>query len=127
MSESLPCGEIKIDKNVYLEYILNTLDDSDVGYFVECDLKNPHKIKEETKNYHFSPENKTRPQDKLSDYMNEMTPKSYTQNKKLLCNCTDEKNYFVHYRTMEIYVRHEMIVDKVHEIILFMQSKWLVN
>ena len=31
MSQSLPCDEIKIDKNVKLEEILNTADDSDIG------------------------------------------------------------------------------------------------
>ena len=33
MSEPLPYDEIKFDKNVKLEDILNTLDDSDIGYF----------------------------------------------------------------------------------------------
>ena len=39
MSEPLPYDEIKIDKNVKLEDMLNTLDDSDIGYFIEVDLK----------------------------------------------------------------------------------------
>ena len=37
MSQSLPYDEIKFDKNVKLEDILNTPDDSDIGYFVEVD------------------------------------------------------------------------------------------
>ena len=41
-----------------LEEILNTPDDSDIGYFVEVDLKYPDNIKEETKNFPFTPENK---------------------------------------------------------------------
>ena len=48
MSESLPYDEIKLDKNVELEDILKTPDDSDIGYFVECDLKYPDNIKEVT-------------------------------------------------------------------------------
>ena len=39
MSEPIPYDEIKIDKNVKLEDRLNTLDDSDIGYFIEVDLK----------------------------------------------------------------------------------------
>ena len=39
MSESLPYDEIKFDTNVTSEKILNTLDDSDIGHFVEVDLK----------------------------------------------------------------------------------------
>ena len=35
ISQPLPYDEIKFDKNVKLEDILNTPDDSDIGYFVE--------------------------------------------------------------------------------------------
>ena len=41
MSEPLPYDEIKFDNTVKLEDILNTRDDSDIGYFVEVDLKYP--------------------------------------------------------------------------------------
>ena len=40
MSQYLP-HEIKFDKNVKLEDILNTSDDSDIGYIPEVDLKDP--------------------------------------------------------------------------------------
>ena len=58
MSESLPYDEIKLDNNVNLEDILNTRDDSDIGYFVEVDLKYPDNIKQKTKIFPFAPENK---------------------------------------------------------------------
>ena len=45
MSEPLPYDEIKFDKNVKLEAILNTPDDNDIGYFVEADLIYPDNIK----------------------------------------------------------------------------------
>ena len=35
------------------EKILNTPDDSDIGYFLEVDLKHPDEIKEKTKNFQF--------------------------------------------------------------------------
>ena len=56
--EPLPDDEIKIDKIVKLEDILNTNDDSDIGYFVEVDLTYPNNIKEKTKNFPFAPVNK---------------------------------------------------------------------
>ena len=58
MSEYLPYDEIKIDNIIELEDILNTPDDSDIGYFVEIDLIYPNNIKEKTKNFPFAPENK---------------------------------------------------------------------
>ena len=58
MSEPLPYNEIKFDKNVKLEDILNTTNDSDIGYFIEVELKYPEYIKEKTKNLPFAPVNK---------------------------------------------------------------------
>ena len=58
MSEYLLYDEIKFDRNVKLEDILNTPDYSDIGYFIEVDLKYPDNIKEKTKNFPFAPENK---------------------------------------------------------------------
>ena len=39
MSQPLPYDEIKFNKNVKLEDILKTPDDSDLGYFIEVDLR----------------------------------------------------------------------------------------
>ena len=50
-----------------LEEILNTPDDSDNGYSIEVDLKNPDIIKEKTKNFPFCPENEIIPNDKYTD------------------------------------------------------------
>ena len=59
--------------------------------------------------------------------MKEIKPETYTQSRKLLCDWSDKKNYLVHYSMLKFFVRHGMIVDKVHEIISFKQSKWLEN
>ena len=58
MSEPLPYDEIEFHNNIGLEDILNTPDHSDIGYFVEVDLKYPDDIKEKTKNFPFAPVNK---------------------------------------------------------------------
>ena len=49
MSQFLLSDEIEFDKDVKLEDKLITPDDSDIGFIVECDLKNPDNIKEKTK------------------------------------------------------------------------------
>ena len=116
---------LNLIKTLQLEEILNTKDDSEIGYFVECDLKYTDKIKQKTKYFPFAPENKYSPQDKFTNYMNEIKPDSFTQCKKLVCDWTDKKNYLIHYRLLKFYVKHGMIVEKVHEIISFKQSKWL--
>ena len=125
MSEPLPYDEIKFDKNVNLEDILNTPDDSVFGYFVEVDIKYPGKIKEKTKHFPFAPVNRKINPDDFSDYMKTIKPDTYTQTKKLICNWCDKKSYLIQYRTLKFYVRHGMIVDKAHTVISFKQSKWL--
>ena len=125
MSEPVPYDEIKFDNNVTLENISNTPDDSDIGYFVEVDLIYPDNIKKRTKIFPFAPVNKKINFDDISDYMKEIRPDTYTKNKKLICDWSDKKNYLVHYRMLKFYLRHGMIVDKVHDIISFRQSRWL--
>ena len=78
-SESPPYDESKFDKNVILEGIVNTLDDSHIVYFVRVDLKYPHKIIEKAKYFLFIREIKTKPQDKISEQMNDLKPNIYTQ------------------------------------------------
>ena len=125
MSEPLPYDEIKFDDNVNLEDILNTPDDSDIGYLIEVDLNYPDNIKEKTKNFPFCPENKKINPNKFSEYMKEIKPDTYIQTSKLICDWSDKKNYLTHYRMLKFYIRHGMIVDKVHSIISFKQSRWL--
>ena len=87
MSQMLPYDEIEMwhghtDKYWnWLEEILNTPDDSDIGYFLEVDLMYPDNIKEKTKNFSFCPEIKKIDPDKYKDYMKKIKPKNYTKSK----------------------------------------------
>ena len=92
MSEPLPYYDITFDDNIKIEDILNTPDDSDIGYFIEVDLKYPDNIKEKTKNLPFAPVNKKINPDNFSDYMKEIKPDNYTPTKKLICDWSDKKN-----------------------------------
>ena len=56
MCEYLPYKNLKIDNDVTLEVILNTPDDSDVGYIIECDLHAPEEIHEKLKQFPPCPE-----------------------------------------------------------------------
>ena len=125
MSQYLPYDEIKLDNTVKLEDILNTPDDSDIGYFVEVDLKYPDNIKQKTKNFPFAPENKKNNPDNFNDYMKLIKLDNYIKTEKLICDWSDKQNYLVHYRMLKFYIRHGMLIDKVHSVISFKQSKLL--
>ena len=125
MSQYLPYDEIKFDNTVKLEDILNTPDDSEKGYFIELDLIYPDNIKEKTKNFPFAPMNKKINPNNFNDYMKEIKPDTYIQSSKLICDWSNKKNYLIHYRMLKFYIRHGMIIDRVHDIISFKQNKWL--
>ena len=131
LSQFLPYDEIEMwhghpDKYLkWLDINLITPDDADIGYFLEVNLKYPDDIKEKTKHFPFCPENKKINPNKYNDYMKKIKPKNYTKSEKLICDWTDKKRYLIHYRMLKFYVRHGMIVEKIHEILSFKQCKWL--
>ena len=45
----------------------------------------------------------------------------------MICDFSNKKNYLTHYRMLKFYIRHGMIVAKVHNIISFKQSRWLAK
>ena len=92
MSEPLPYDEIKVDNKIELEDILNTPDDSDIGYVIEVDLKYPDSIKEKTINFPFAPVNKKIDPENFNDYMKEIKPDTFIQTSKLICDWSDKKN-----------------------------------
>ena len=116
MSQFLPYDEIEMwhghpDKYWnWLDEILNTPDDSEIGYFLEIDLKYPDNIKQKTKYFPFCPENKKINPNKYNEYMNSIKPENYTKSKKLICDWSDKKKYLIHYRMLKFYVRHGMII-----------------
>ena len=57
MSQFLPYDDIKFDRNLSLEAIINTLNDNDLASFVEVDLFYPDNIREKTKNFLIAPVN----------------------------------------------------------------------
>ena len=108
MSDYLPYNEIKFDRNVKLEEILINPDDSDIGYFIEVDIKYSDNKKNETKNFPFAPVNRKINPDNFNDYTKEVEPDTYAQTKKLICDWSDKKNFLIHYRMLKFYVRHGM-------------------
>ena len=57
--------------------------------------------------------------------MKTIKPDTYNQTEKLICDWIDKRNYKILYRMLKFYVSHGVILDKVHEMISFEQSKWL--
>ena len=131
MIQTLPYDKIEMwhdHPDIYmikLEEILNTPDDSDTGSFIEVDLGYPDNINKKQRTFHFVLKIETVHKEKYNDYMKKIQAKNFTKSKKLTCDWTDKKTYLIHYRFLKFFVRHRVIVDKIHEIISIKQSRLL--
>ena len=98
MSQMLPYDGIEMwhgdpDKSWnWLDEILNTPDDKEIGYFLEVDLKYPDDIKQKTKYFPFCPENKKIDPKKYNEYMKSIKPENYTKSKKMICDWSDKRS-----------------------------------
>ena len=61
---------------------MNTLDESDIGYFIEVHLSYPSIKRQKTKHFPLAPGNKEINPDNFSDSMKEIKPDTYIQTKK---------------------------------------------
>jgi hypothetical protein len=75
MSQPLPYDEVKINSETTIEQILQTEDDDENGYIVECDVHFPKEIHEKLKQYPPAPESLTPKDEWLSDYQKELKKK----------------------------------------------------
>ena len=56
LSQMLPYNEIQFEKGICLGDLLNTPDDSYIGYFIEVVSRYPDNMKKKTKTFPFCPE-----------------------------------------------------------------------
>ena len=51
--------------------------------------------------------------DLFSEYMNSVKQPNYRPTEKLVCDQTNKKNYFIHYRLLKFYLKMGMKVTKI--------------
>ena len=91
----LPTGNFQIYENnsiteSFINKVLNTHDCSNTGYVLIVDLTYPDNIKYKSKNFPFSPENKTINPDNYTEYMREHEPNPHRPTSKLVCDQTSK-------------------------------------
>ena len=57
--------------------------------------------------------------------MKNIKPKKCASHEKLSCDWTNKKKNLINYSMLKSYVRHGMVVGKIHEISSIKQSRWL--
>ena len=94
----------KIDEDFIKKYD----DDSNVGYFIKCDIEYPKELHSLHSDLPFLPE-----------------IMEVNGCKKLICNLYDKENYTDHIRSLKQALNHGLKIKKAHKVIKFNQRAWL--
>jgi hypothetical protein len=131
--QHLPYSDIKSTNDILIDDVLNTPDDSDIGYMVELDLSFPKEIHELLTQFVPCPENLKPTKEWFNEYQQEVQAltKATTNTTTLVAHLYDRKNYTLHYRnlkcllTLKVKVNnkeHGILITHTHNIISFKQS-----
>ena len=120
------------------QHILNLDTEGDQGYYFEVDLHYPARIHKQTSDFPLAPESATVTENMLSPYMKQLheiiqkarNPQGtniikFKTSRKLLLTQTDKRNYCIHFKLLQYFIRKGLHVTKVHSVIQFTQKQFL--
>jgi len=129
MSKPLPKRDFKWKRVMPTEeVILKKKENARNGWILEVDLEYPAELHEEHNSYPLAPEKKVVKKESLSEYQKrlmkdlELKP---PESKKLLLTLEDKRNYVVHYRNLQFYLKQGMKLKRVHKLLEFEQECWM--
>jgi len=127
MSMSLPTGGFRFltSKEIEKFNVADISADSERGYIIECDLHYPPELHDMHNDYPLAPEHMTVTHDMLSEYARSFDGKLPKPTKKLILNLRDKTMYVTHYRNLQFYIAHGLVLTKIHRVLEFNQSAWL--
>jgi len=91
--------------------------DSPMGYFVECDLRYPAELHALHNAYPLVPKHVYILEEMFSDtvrLMQDVTGVAHFPCTKLHSNLHDKMRYITHYRCLQFYLAHGLVLDKIH-------------
>ena len=123
MSKPLPRRDFKCKSVMPTEeQILKKKEAAKNGWILEVDVEYPAEQYEEHNSYPLAPEKKVVKKEWMSDYqkslINDLELKP-PDSEKLLLTLEDKKNYVVHYRNLQFYLKQGMKLKRVHRVLEF--------
>ena len=129
MSKPLPKRDFKWKRVMPTEEeILEKKEAAKNGWILEADLEYPAELHEEHNSYPLAPEKKVVKKELMSHYQKSLIKDldlSPPDNKKLLLTLEDQKNYVVHYRNLQFYLKQGMKLKRMHRVLEFKQERWM--
>ena len=127
MSEKLPIGDFKwVDFPI--EDLLSFDANGDHGLALEVDLDYPSYLHYLHNDYPLAPESIAVKESDLSPYAKSLMEEhkiKLSGVSKLIPNLKNKKNYIVHIKNLQEYIKRGLVVTKIHRAIQFKQSAWL--
>ena len=99
-----------------LDFLFNTPDDSDHGYYIVCDTNYSNSCKDRTEQLALMPNNRKKNDSELS-YGERETGRARTE--KLTLDQNNKTENVVHYRMLKFYVKKGVKVTKIYRVIKF--------
>jgi len=136
MSNYMPISDFKWLEKEEIDELTNigfeNLDEeSETGYFIECDLFYPSELHNYHNEFPLAPEKYKVNENELSDYQLELIDllksagHKRVATEKLMLTFHPKKKYVLHYKNLKLYLKLGLHLDKIHRILSFKQSKWL--
>jgi hypothetical protein len=126
MSQPLPVGGFRFltDEEISQLDFTQIPDDSETGYFVECDLEYPAELHEIHNDFPLAPEHMRVTKEMLSPFCISLGVKGIFD-EKLIGNLLTKIKYKTHYRNLKLYLSLGMRLLRVHRVLSFKQQAWL--
>ena len=128
MSQKLPSGNFRwIDCPEYINLNQYT-ENSAKGLILEVDLEYPEELHHLHNDYPCAPEKISVQKEMPSDYCREILEREKMTIggvSTLINTLSDKKNYFLHYRNLQLYLSLGLKLKKIHRALEFSQNNWL--
>jgi hypothetical protein len=130
MSQPLPTSGFRFMEEEEIETldIAAIPEDGPIGYFFEVDLDYPPHLHDLHNDMPLAPESISITKDMLSASSIEIGEKfdnRFKPQQKLAPNLLPKSRYVVHYVALQFYLKHGLILTKIHRAMEFKQSTWL--
>ena len=123
MMKKLPTGGFEWS-DISLDKIMQTFDESDVGYIVMVDLNYPSNLHDCHNDFPLAAEKLKNNAEMLSQYQVELGNKT-SHIPKLLETLQSKQNYACHYSVLKFYCQQGLRVTRLHKTLTFNQSDFM--
>ena len=129
MSNSLPVRGFRwlTEKEINVLDISSFDENSKFGYVFEVDLHVPDAVHDRHNDYPLAPEKLTIDETMLSPFQQQFPEEQKKPSQKLTPNLLPKKNYVVHYRNLQFYLKQGLKLKKIHRVLTFIQEPWLAR